>query len=135
MVQRLLITGIPGIGKTRIGKFLQKELSYRHEDIEEWQGRDEELCTGPENPDLELIDLKIRKFVEDESDVVAVFGFRPDSKVDIAIVERLKQNWNFRLFWFDGNRGAALREYFNRELPIYEERGLKDFDARIFGFF
>ncbi len=133
--KRVLITGIPGSGKTHIGKIFQEQHGYALEDIEGWQGRDEEFLKGG-NIDQERVDYEIMSKVAQNDKVVAVFGFRPLSLIDRFIVERLKGKWDFRLFWFDGNQSAALRAYFGRELERYDKGKLEpEFYDRIKGFF
>ncbi len=136
MIQkRILITGIPGSGKTCIGKFLQEQHGFVLEDIEEWQGRDERFLKG-DSIDQEKVDWEIKRITEQNGKVVAVFGLRPRNPVDAFIVKRLKEKWNFRLFWFDGNQAAALRAYYERELPRYHKGSLGlEFYDRIKGFF
>jgi len=131
----ILITGIPGSGKTRIGKFLQEQYGFALEDIEEWQGRDERFLKDG-NIDQDKVDHEIEKMTEHNHNIVAVFGFRPGNPVDVFITKRLKEKWNFRLFWFDGNQAAALRAYYERELQRYDKGSLDpEFFDRIKGFF
>lgn len=109
----MLISGIPGTGKTFIGRFLEQHHEYKYEDIEEWPDRDERFGN---NPNMDLIDKTIEGIINPDKNLVATFGFRPLKTVDLAIVDRLLKRWNFKMFWFEGNKDTALREYVQREL-------------------
>ena len=92
MKRTILITGIPGTGKTWMGDYMAQHHNFTHCDIE---------ATG--TPDLDRI----------EGDVVLTWGFMPDNSVHINFITELIGK-GFKLIWFDGNRPAALREFIKR---------------------
>ena|SRR5437879_10396803 len=103
----LLITGIPGTGKTTIGDHLRDAHGFKHFDIEYYLTNQmaERLCRE--------LDAALRS----GSDIVVTWGFLPVH--DVPNIESLRAA-GFRLIWFDGNRAAALRE-FNRRGTVKEE--------------
>jgi hypothetical protein len=92
----LLITGIPGTGKTTIGDFLANSYDFIHFDMEE-TGRASEI-----NSDVE-------KFVNInfpvDQNIVLTWGFAPD-EATIKTIGFLKL-YGFDLFWFDGDHNVA----------------------------
>jgi hypothetical protein len=103
----ILITGIPGTGKTEIGDYFQSEHGYMHVDYEKLPGGDKGLR------DLfTMADGFISPLLKEERDVIVTWGFPPERGE--TVVMKFKES-GFRLFWFDGNRPAALREFLNRE--------------------
>jgi len=95
---KILITGIPGMGKTTIGEHFESNYSYKHFNFEDssnvhfyTQGTASEFIQSLTN-----------------ENVVATWGFRPFE--DRQFVLDLK-NIGFELIWFDGNRVAAFREF------------------------
>ncbi len=93
----MLITGIPGTGKTTVGDYLEKNLGYLHIDVEERQ--------------LKNLPWDFRNLNPDQEKVVLTWGFWPKDP-EIGIIKSLKDS-GFKLVWFDGNRDVARRE-FNR---------------------
>jgi hypothetical protein len=92
----LLITGIPGTGKTTIGKYLEAHHGFMHVNREVHQ------------PPAFSADPK--GFVAAaRQDVVATWGFRPKAPDDLAGVEELRQ-LGFVGVWLDGYRPWALRQ-------------------------
>ena len=92
----LLITGIPGTGKTTVGDHLAERHGFRHVNREVHEPR---IFT--DDP---------RRFLEETpSDVVATWGFRPLAPEDVAGVVGLC-SLGFRGVWFDGYRPWALRQ-------------------------
>ncbi len=95
----ILITGVPGTGKTSIGDYLKDKHGFKHINFED--GISLNQFISDTNAFLNG-DCKI-------SDVVTTWGFVPSSE-QIQLVDLLKSK-GFKLFWFDGNRLAAFREY------------------------
>ncbi len=98
---KLLITGIPGTGKTTIGNYLQSAHGYEHFDIEDVLKK--HGATG-----LTMTDDFIKKPGDKK---VITWGFIP--KTDDALVKKL-QDLEYKMVWFDGNRDAARREFLKR---------------------
>lgn len=105
--KRILITGIPASGKTAIGDYFRDKLSYTHCDLERLCDLNRVWETGI------MVDFKrlVRILGGYRENVIVTWGFA--SVCDIDFVKRLKSN-GFKLFWFDGNRPAALRAYIRR---------------------
>lgn len=92
MKQNILITGIPGTGKTWMGDYMAQHHNFTHSDIE---------ATGMTNLD------------QIEGDIVLTWGFVPDDSGSINLITEFIGK-GFKLIWFDGNRPAALREFIKR---------------------
>ena len=99
MPKKLLITGIPGTGKTTVGDYLQDKFGYIHIDAEDRFRKESKFG---------LTDAH-RK----DKSVVITWGFPPELKA-IGTINQLKQN-GFKLIWFDGDREQARREFTKRE--------------------
>lgn len=107
----LLLTGIPGTGKTESGHVLVEHHGFAHLDAElhamskpvssreEWEGLWNDFLRRVEH-------LKARG-----RDVVITWGFMPG--VDDGTIRRL-QEMGFTMVWFDGDRAAARREFLKR---------------------
>lgn len=109
MCRLLLITGIPGTGKTEIGKYLKRQNGFHHLDIEviinsgkygtNWLGKLEELIAQAKDKD---------------TDLVLTWGFLPAQ--DHQRVQYLR-TLGFTLVWFDGDKQAARRVFVKRGEP------------------
>lgn len=98
---KLLITGIPGTGKTSIGKYLQDEKGYEHFDIEATFKK-----YGKEGMPM------LREFLNKRADnKVMTWGFIP-TEHDNQVKEF--QNLGYEMIWFDGDRDSARREFLKR---------------------
>lgn len=93
--KKLLIVGIPGMGKTKIGDYLALNCDFTHIDME---GENQRRIN-----DLENI----------EGNIVVTWGFVPNEG-QIKFVEQLRDS-GFKLMWLDGDRDAALREFTKRD--------------------
>ena len=99
----LLITGIPGTGKTTFGDNLANGFGFTHYDLER------QVAPGQSaiNPAQLIADI-----LRSGDSAVVTWGFLPEwSQVDIVL--RFKAA-GFKLVWFDGNRPAALRRFIER---------------------
>ena len=100
----LLITGIPGSGKTFFGNVLSEKLGFHHVNLEDQAV----LNQWSENP---------AKFVEtlvsQKRKTVVTWGFVPDDAASVESVQYFRR-LGFKLVWFDGNRPASLREFLKR---------------------
>ena len=101
----ILITGIPGTGKTFMGNYLQTNHGFQHVNRE--AHRPPEFTEDP------------RAFIEThQGDMVATWGFRPlpdENGVNDFDGVIMLRDVGFFVVWFDGDRPAALREFIRRE--------------------
>jgi hypothetical protein len=109
----LLITGIPGTGKTTYGDKFAEEFGFLHCDLEDPQS----FSRFFPNPPQFIDDL-----LNEKRNVVVTWGFGPDHEPSVSRVLQLRSA-GFKWIWFDGNRPAALREFQKRatvpELDLY----------------
>ena len=128
---KLLITGIPGTGKTTIGEYLRANKGYEHFNMER------ELVSQSS------FSAAIEAFLEAPGEnKVITWGFRPG--VDDAGVKQL-QALGFQMIWFDGNREAARKaflkrgdvgkELLDRQMALIGKMNLPDFQPIIFNTF
>src|SRR3989344_1170302 len=99
--KHILITGVPGTGKTSIGDYLQEHHGFTHYNLED----DATLVLFSQDKD---------GFVNSASKkdkVVITWGFMPYQQAEHVI--RIKKQ-GFSLIWLDGNRIAAFREFMKR---------------------
>ena len=100
---RILITGIPGMGKTTLGKALESEKNFVHIDMETHGDEHALIHSNPKD--------FITKSVDGKKDVVISWGFRPpDCTQDILFLK----SQEFKVIWLDGNRDAAYNSYKTR---------------------
>ncbi len=103
---KLLITGIPGTGKTTIGNYFASAKGYEHFEIEA-------ILKRHGSAGFPIIEAFIDRPSENK---VVTWGFLP--VVDDALVRRF-QGLGYRMFWLDGNREAARREFLKRgDVPV-----------------
>jgi adenylate kinase family enzyme len=109
----LLITGIPGTGKTTYGDKFAKEFGFLHHDLEDQQTLNRFVA----NPAQFIGEL-----LNEKKNVVVTWGFGPDDEPSVSLVLQLRSA-GFKWIWFDGNRPAALREFQKRatvqEIALY----------------
>ena len=91
-MERILITGIPGTGKTTLGDHLAQQHSYVHMDMENDGTR--ERFRRDRSAFLTNLPEK----------VVITWGFHPQH--DVGDILFLKES-GFQLVWFAGNRPAG----------------------------
>jgi len=95
---KLLITGIPGTGKTTIGNALELKHAFKHINLE-----------GPALHDLlEAPAEVIASWAGSDQNIVITWRFVPDTQTDLVL---LLKSSGFKLVWFDGNREAARRAF------------------------
>jgi len=109
----LLITGIPGTGKTTYGDKFAKEFGFLHHDLEDQQT----LTRLAANPSQFIGEL-----LNQWKNVVVTWGFGPDDEPSVSLVLKFRSA-GFKWIWFDGDRPAALREFQKRatvqEVDLY----------------
>lgn len=101
MANHILLTGIPGTGKTTIGDHLQQKFGFVHYDFENMNT-------------LGLFSQDIPGFISNalvQPKVVISWGFMPYGHTEHVLHMK---NKGFTLIWFDGNRDAAFREFMRR---------------------
>ena len=104
----LLITGVPGTGKTTIGDHLAEEYGFIHLDVElldSWSVELKDLFLS--NSWAEFI----KRLKSYGKDIVMTWGFMPGVH-DNAVKDL--QELGFKLIWFDGNREAARVAFLKR---------------------
>ncbi len=106
---KILITGIPGSGKTTIGNYLRDRHGFFHVDMESDEDagyqKIEKLLAGPV-PFIENI-------ISVSLNIVMTWGFVPGDR-HIEIINMLKDKYGFKLIWFDGDREAARKAFTSR---------------------
>lgn len=109
----LLVCGVPGTGKSTFSSWLAREKAFLHLDVDapgalEQAGllgpwREMLLATGSHRPFLEALHDRACPVVLD-------WGFPPECLYRV----RQLQNDGVILWWFDGDRPAALRQFLKR---------------------
>ena len=100
---KLLITGVPGTGKSTIGEHLAKNNDFFHLDMEK-------NGFAPVR-ELKKKETKFLKKLEPHKNVVITWGFGFFSR---PLVENLRKN-GFVLFWLDGDRVASFKTFMQRD--------------------
>ena len=98
----ILITGIPGTGKTTYGELFASRFGFVHHDLEN-PATLNRLCADPSK--------YIDTISNEDERIVLTWGFLPQEQ--IGIVKQFQAK-GFKLVWFDGNRPAALRTFITR---------------------
>lgn len=103
----ILITGVPGMGKTTLGHYLQQHHGFHHFDREafatwpRWQRR---LWNKHLFWFVTLMHWWYGK-------IVITWGFSP--RFDLQVIQQLTA-LNASLIWLDGDRGLAYKNYLQR---------------------
>lgn len=108
-VMRLLISGIPGTGKTTFARWLEEEHAYRRCSRDELNGAQFLHC--------------VEHALSAADHVVIDWGFvasDPGFSVDFPVVQRLVNEFAFEHWWFDGDRHAALASFLSRGTVVRE---------------
>jgi hypothetical protein len=103
-VTKILLSGLPGGGKTRLGDTLAADHGFVHADMEasHW-ALTKEIHRAP--------DVFLRAFPDDQ-DVVVTWGFQP--LVSLGMVQLLIRE-GFTPVWLDGYRAHFLTSFMRRE--------------------
>ena len=102
----ILVTGIPGTGKTTIGDYLSDNRSFRHIDFEDGETLGRMVRFGDRGFRKEIARLRQQK-----QDVVVTWGFVPDLQLGMV---KLMRGLGFDWVWLDGDRAAARRVFLER---------------------
>lgn len=116
----LLITGVPGMGKTTIGEHLQNKYAFLHFDVELIQTWSLPIQKSWfHSPETFITELK-----KLNRDIVITWGFVPN---DIPTQIRIHsfKNSGFKLIWLDGNREAAKKAFIKRGTVTEELLGIQ----------
>jgi hypothetical protein len=105
-VQLLLLTGVPGTGKTTLGNYLREQHGFRHLDFET-NTRMTFLGDGSEAQ----IRTRVNRLKKEGRDAVISWGFVPDQQLGFALILR---TLGFSWIWLDGNREASRRAFVDR---------------------
>ena len=106
---RLLIAGIPGMGKTDMGNYLQEHHGFKHVDMEVG-GNIQSILTTP--------DIFVNQLLQEEK-IVLTWGFRPFEDAESVLDLKSK---GFKIIWYDGDRESARREFTRRSPGESNER-------------
>jgi hypothetical protein len=101
---RILITGVPGTGKTTIGEYLATEHDFYHQDME--MNEFEPIRQAKAN----ITDFL--KSLDAHQNIVVTWGFGPFT--DRPVIEVLIED-GYLLFWLDGDRIASFTNFMHRE--------------------
>lgn len=102
MSELLLLTGIPGTGKTTYGAVFADQFGFINYDLEE-------------KANLSRLATNATGFIQETTRherVVVTWGFLPDAG-QISLVLQFREA-KFKLIWLDGNRPAALAAFRGR---------------------
>jgi gluconate kinase len=102
----ILLTGIPGTGKTTVGNHLAAEHGFRYLDFEDIATLRRMLQFGERGFRKQIAALKQRN-----QDTVVSWGFVPDSQLGTV---RAMRGLGFEWVWLDGDRDAARRMFLQR---------------------
>ncbi len=103
---KILITGIPGTGKTTIGNYLASAKGFEHLDIEAALKRHDAVGA-------KIIDDFMSSPAENK---VVTWGFIPETD-DFGVKQLI--DLGYRMIWFDGNRDAARKAFLERgDVPV-----------------
>lgn len=116
LMTKVLLTGIPGTGKTAMGDYFATKRSFEHFDIEEF-------LKAPPPKTVNDILSTISNTTTSHQNVVVTWGFMPTQ--DIPTI-RYIQSIGFNMIWLGGNDRAAYREYTKRNLVNKMTRSVSD---------
>ncbi len=90
-MRMILISGIPGTGKTTVGDYLRDQKGFVHFNLED--------------PNLDQ-QVFLQAITEKKNDFVITWGFGPDIPEHISLLKMILDQ-GAKMIWFDGNREAA----------------------------
>ena len=103
-MHRILLSGVPGTGKTTLGEYMEARHGFYHQDME--GAKFEPVRKFEQDPEAFLRNL------ENHERVVVSWGFGSfDNREDIEMIKAA----GYKLFWFDGDRVASFRHFISRE--------------------
>lgn len=105
-MRRILITGVPGTGKTTLGNYLADHHGFRHLDFEHIGTLQRFWQFGERGFRKQFAALK-----QKGQDTVVTWGFVPDAQLGMV---KLMRSLGFEWIWLDGDRGAARRVFLER---------------------
>ena len=108
---RLLVTGIPGTGKTTLGRHLEAAHGFAHVDLEEPAVAETFLRGLYEGRGWAGFDARVDTLLAPSRPVVVTWGFVPELQLEPVL--RLRAH-GFTWLWFDGDREAARRAFVRR---------------------
>lgn len=111
----LLLTGIPGVGKTHIGDYLRDKYGFIHLDIEDhacWPHYIPQINNSASSAGNTMESVK-----QQGKDTVITWGFWPTAN-DNHIYEFI--NNGAQMFWLDGNRKVA-KKFWRKRHPYEDE--------------
>lgn len=100
---RILISGVPGTGKTTLGKYLAENKGFFHVNMEK--------SGFAQVRELKKDESEFLKKLTPHENVVITWGFGFFSR---PIVESLRAK-GFTLFWLDGDRIASFKTFMHRD--------------------
>lgn len=107
----LLLTGVPGTGKTTMADYLRDVHGFRHLDFEHAATFRRFLRRG----DARFRD-RVEQMLAGRYDTVISWGFVPGTQLEAVLHLR---SVGFHWFWFDGNREAARAAFLARgDVPL-----------------
>lgn len=122
-INKILITGVPGTGKTTIGDFLEMNHDFRHINMELDEGM--QLIKNSQ----QLVSI----LASQTEKIVITWGFPPNQNA-VDRVRVIRDNMEFKLYWFDGDRRASRRAFNDRgtvsEHMLNEQlKGIREFNV------
>jgi hypothetical protein len=102
----VLLAGIPATGKSTFGAWLSKEKRFKHEDLEQHQNH------------LDWLERKSPvRFIDElragRPDFILNWGFPPNDHYFAKVRDLVDAGMT--PWWFDGDRGAALDSFIERD--------------------
>jgi len=100
----ILISGVPGTGKTTIGNYLESQRKFVHFDIEKV--------------------MKLPNFNTLNENTILTWGFNPEDPVSVGYIKDFVNSGRM-MIWLDGNRDASKKAFIDRKtvsLARYEEQ-------------
>lgn len=123
-MRELLISGIPGTGKTTLGNYLEENFGFVHVDLTRLE---KDNIESEEHAHLEN---QIEDMCREDKDFVLTWGFGPGiSSHENTLVMILGKG--VQMIWLDGNRNAARSSFLKRESSARSPLSASEFDAQV----